>query len=53
VEIRLRPDVYRDLQLERPGDPLTDLDGIPLVVDEDLPTFPGYEVHRPWGSRAS
>lgn len=53
VEIRLRPDVYRDLQLQRPGDPLTDLDGIPLVVDEDLPPFPGYEVHRPWGSRAS
>jgi hypothetical protein len=53
VEIRVRPEVHRDMQLERPGDPLTDLDGIPLVVDVTLPVFPGYEVHRPWGSRAS
>ncbi len=25
---------------------ITHLDGIPLVVDEALPAFPGYEIHR-------
>ena len=29
---------------ERRG--ISSLDGIPLVVDEDLPAFPGFEVHR-------
>jgi hypothetical protein len=26
------------------------LDGIPLVVDEDVPACPGYEVHRACGT---
>jgi hypothetical protein len=53
VEIRVRPEVYRDLQGTGGGDPLTHLDGIPVVVDPELPFFPGYEVHRTPGSRAS
>jgi hypothetical protein len=51
VEIRVRPEVRRDLQ-GAAGSPPADLDGIPLVVDEELPVFPGYEVHRDYGSRA-
>ena len=29
---------------ERRG--ISSIDGIPLVVDEELPAFPGFEVHR-------
>jgi hypothetical protein len=51
VEIRVRPEVHQDLQGTAAAPP-ADLDGIPLVVDEELPAFPGYEVHRDYGSRA-
>jgi hypothetical protein len=51
VEIRVRPEVQQDLRGTAEAPP-ADLDGIPLVVDEDLPAFPGYEVHRDYGSRA-
>ena len=33
---------------ERQG--ISALDGIRLVVDEELPAFPGYEIHRACGS---
>ena len=53
VEIRVRPEVYRDLFGEPAGALQDELDGIPLVVDGGLPTFPGFEVHRNYGSRAA
>ena len=49
VEIRIRPEVHDRLLRQAPGPhdrPLTTIGGIPLVVDEDLPGFPGYEIHR-------
>jgi hypothetical protein len=50
VEIRVRPEVHQDLGGQAGGP--ADLDGIPLVVDDQLPSFPGFEVHRDYGSRA-
>ncbi len=41
------PDVLVVLD-ERQG--ISALDGIRLVVDEELPAFPGYEIHRACGS---
>jgi hypothetical protein len=52
VEIRVRPEMYaRIVQQARDEavadrDVLTVLGDIPLVVDADLPAFPGYEIHR-------
>ena len=51
LEIRVRPEVLQDLGGQAGGPP-ADLDGIPLVVDDQLPSFPGFEVHRDYGSRA-
>jgi hypothetical protein len=51
VEIRVRPEVHQDLRGTAGGQP-ADLDGIPLVVDDQLPFFPGFEIHRDYGSRA-
>jgi hypothetical protein len=52
VEIRVRPELYarivqqaRDEAVSEQDAP-TDLADIPLVVDADLPAFPGYEIHR-------
>ncbi len=52
VEVRVRPELHDRLvrQLSAAGKlgggSLTDLDGVPLVVDEEIPVLPGYEVHR-------
>ena len=52
VEIRLRPELHERLMQQMPDaaalgrGSLTNVGGIPLVVDEDLPAFPGYEIHR-------
>ncbi|MGY1619707.1 hypothetical protein ACI797_23445 [Geodermatophilus sp. SYSU D00691] len=45
VEIRIRPEV-RDLLVSQGRDGPVELDGIRLVVDEELPAYPGYEIHR-------
>ena len=55
-EIRVRPELCARMQreagwscvpvtLDAPGR-INCLDGIPVVVDPDLPAFPGYEIHR-------
>jgi hypothetical protein len=44
TEIRVRAALHARL-LQEP-DALLLLGGIPLVVDEELPAFPGYEIHR-------
>jgi hypothetical protein len=44
TEIRIRAALYARL-LQEP-DALVLLDGIPLVVDDQLPAFPGFEIHR-------
>jgi len=55
-EIRVRSEVYARLRRERAehGGAVTadadgqirSVDGIPLVVDGELPPSPGYEIHR-------
>ena len=57
TEIHVRAALHLCL-LREPGAPvvvderlgISSLDGIRLVVDEDLPAFPGYEIHRASGS---
>ena len=52
-EIHIRSALHLRL-LREPGAPvavdderaISTLDGIRLVVDDDLPAFPGYEIHR-------
>jgi hypothetical protein len=44
TEIHVRAALYKRL-LQEPR-ALVLLDGIRLVVDEELPAFPGYEIHR-------
>ena len=44
TEIHVRAALHARL-LQEP-DALALLDGIRLVVDEELPAFPGYEIHR-------
>jgi hypothetical protein len=52
VEIRIRPELHGRLVRQMSaagkldGGWLTDLDGVRLVVDEEIPVFPGYEIHR-------
>lgn len=52
VEIRIRPELHHRLVRQMTaagaldGGSLTDLDGVRLVVDEEIPVFPGYEIHR-------
>jgi hypothetical protein len=52
VEIRIRPELHDRLVRQMSaagkldGGRLTDLDGVRLVVDEEIPVFPGYEIHR-------
>ena len=56
TEIHVRS-ALRIRLLQEPGAPvvvdeqrgITALDGIRLVVDDDLPAFPGYEIHRACG----
>ena len=53
TEIHVRAGLHLRL-LREPGAPvvvderrgISALDGIRLVVDEDLPLYPGYEIHR-------
>lgn len=45
VMIRIRPELHARLCRECAGGTEPSL-GIPLVVDRDIPTFPGYEIHR-------
>ena len=53
TEIHVRAALHLRL-LQEPGAPvvvderlgISTLDGIRLVVDEELPAFPGYEIHR-------
>jgi hypothetical protein len=44
TEIHVRAGLHARL-LQEP-DALVLLDGIRLVVDDDVPAFPGYEIHR-------
>jgi hypothetical protein len=56
TEIHVRSAIYLRL-LREPGAPvlvdarqdISVLDGIRLLVDDDLPAFPGYEIHRACG----
>ncbi|SFF15156.1 hypothetical protein SAMN05216574_109122 [Blastococcus tunisiensis] len=47
VLIRVRPEIHaRMCRPARPGDEQDAVLGIPLVVDDEIPPFPGYEIHR-------
>jgi len=52
VEIHMRLQVHDRLAKRAPDatgaapGTLSDLGGIPVVVDEGIPAFPGYEIHR-------
>lgn len=49
VAVHVRPEVHARLrQADRPGsgERLGSVAGIPLVLDEEIPSAPGFEVHR-------
>ena len=45
VAIHVRPEIQARIRAQA-GDAADRLDGIPLVVDDRIPSDPGYEIHR-------
>lgn len=60
VAIHIRPELHARLVPHRPPaalpvpkDSLERLAHVPVVVDDTIPDFPGFEVHRVSGGRAT